>query len=147
MTTLVEAPPPPVDVAGPGGGSDWVVLTTADNDIEAHLLEGCLNAEGIEVRAVKDHSGPSWLLNGSDPWAPVSLWVRRHQYDDSQVVLAEVAYAAPEAVPHTRPNRVSPMRFWAIALGLGLALSGIGFARSLDHVQRCGFSTTCEGSP
>ena len=150
MTTLVEAPPPPVDTSESGGGSDWVPLIDAKNDIDAHLLEGRLNEAGIEVRAVKDHSGPSWLMNGSDPWGPVAILVRRFQYDDSRMVLAEVSFAAPDAsrpVPGTEPRRTSPVLFWTVALVLGLSLTGIGFARSLEYVQRCGFTQPCDETP
>jgi hypothetical protein len=146
MATLVEAPPPPVDASESGGGSDWVPLIDAKNDIDAHLLEGRLNEAGIEVRAVKDHSGPSWLMNGSDPWGPVAILVRRFQYDDSRLVLAEVSFTAPDAT-RTEPRRTSPLLFWTVALALGLSLTGIGFARSLDHIERCGFTQPCDPAP
>ena len=145
MATLVESPPPPVATTEHGGGSDWVLLLSAKNDIDAHLLEGRLNEAGIEVRAIKDRSGPSWLLGGSDPWAPVALWVQRFQYDDSRIVLAELSFNAPEE-PRTRSERPgwAPVTWWAVAIALGLLFTGIGLARSADYIDRCGFSVSCE---
>jgi hypothetical protein len=148
MTTLIDSPPPPVDVAEQGGGSDWVPLITAKNDIDAHLLEGLLNEAGIEVRTVKDRSGPAWLMNGSDPWAPVGVFVQRFQYDDSRVVLAEVSYSAPSAPPVAQPQKGwSPVTWWTVAIALALVFTGIGFARSAEYIDRCGFTTTCDDAP
>ena len=145
MATLVGSPPPPVLTSERGGGSDWVLLLSANNDIDAHLLEGRLNEAGIEVRAIKDRSGPSWLLGGSDPWAPVAIWVRRFQYEDSRIVLAELSYNAPDNIPEptSRPGW-APVTWWAVAIALGLLFTGIGLARSADYIDRCGFTMDCE---
>ena len=145
MTTLVGSPPPPVATFEHGGGSDWVLLLSAENDIDAHLLQGRLTEAGIEVRAVKDRSGPSWLLGGSDPWSPVAIWVQRFQYDDSRIVLAELSFNAPDEPPRRsdRPGW-APVTWWAVAIALGLLFTGIGLARSAEHIDRCGFTVTCE---
>jgi hypothetical protein len=148
MSMRVDAPPPTIDTAERGGGSEWIPLVTARNDIDAHLLGGCLNEAGIETRAIKDRSGPSWLLGGSDPWAPVSLWVRRFQYEDSRIVLAELSYAAPAAVREPAEQKGwPPIRWWAVAISLGLLLTGVGLARSAEYIDRCGFSPTCDARP
>ena len=144
MATLVEAPPPPVEAGENGGGSDWVLLIKANNDIDSHLLEGRLNEAGIEVRAIKDRSGPSWLLGGSDPWAPVGIWVQRFQYDESRIVLAELSFNAPDATESPEEPGWAPIKWWAVAIALGLVFTGIGFARSADRIDRCGFNMTCE---
>jgi hypothetical protein len=145
MATLVGSPPPPVVTAEHGGGSDWVLLLSAKNDIDAHLLEGRLNEAGIEVRAIKDRSGPSWLLGGSDPWSPVAIWVQRFQYEDSRIALAELAFDAPdEPSPRTERPGWAPVTWWAVAIALGLLFTGIGLARSADHIDRCGLTMTCE---
>ncbi|MEA2451795.1 MAG: putative prokaryotic signal transducing protein [Actinomycetota bacterium] len=148
MATLVETPPPPIITSDGGGGSDWIPLIKANNDIDAHLLEGRLNEAGIEVRAVHDHSGPSWLMNGFDPWAPVAILVRRYQYDDSRIVLAEVSLAAPAAVKlRAEHEGWTPAVWWTVAIALGLGLSGIGLARSVAYIDRCRVSTTCDATP
>ena len=135
--------PPAVTDESAGGGSDWVRLMTARGDIDAHLLEGRLQAAGIEVRAIKDHTGPVWLYGGSDPWGPVVIWVRRNQYEDSRIVLAELAFDAPAAVKDSGPMGWSPTAWWVAAIGLGLILTGIGFARSAEYIDRCGFTMSC----
>lgn len=85
--------PPGAPAGGDGGGgSGWTRLAVASNDIEAHLLEGCLLEAGIETRTVKDRTAPgAWLMGGSNPWAPVEVHVRRFQLDDARLVLLEVA--------------------------------------------------------
>lgn len=144
----VEAPAPPLATAGNGGGSEWIPLVTAKNDIDAHLLEGRLLEAGIEVRAVKDRTGPTWLLGGSDPWAPVAIWVQRFQYEDSRIVLAEVSFAAPDAIRDPDVEKGwTPAVWWAVAIALALAFTGIGLARSAEYIDRCGFSATCEAGP
>ena len=141
--TRTDIPTPPVVTGGSGGGSDWVQLVTARGDIDAHLLEGRLNEAGIETRSIKDHSGPTWLLGGSDPWGPVALWVKRSQYEDSRIVLAELAYDAPPAIKEAGPLGWSPTAWWVAAIGLGLLLTGIGWARSAEYIDRCGFTMSC----
>ena len=144
MPTRTDLPVPPVHAGeGDGGGSEWVQLVTARGDIDAHLLQGRLSEVGIETRAIKDHSGPVWLLGGSDPWGPVVLWVKRSQYDDSRIVLAELAFDAPPAVKEAGPLGWSPATWWIAAISLGLLLTGIGFARSAEHIDRCGFTMSC----
>ena len=149
MTTRTDLPMPPMppvtvaDEGGGGGGSHWVQLITARGDIDAHLLAGRLNEAGIETRTIKDHSGPTWLYGGSDPWGPVALWVRRSQYEESRIVLAEMAYDAPAAVKDAGPLGWSPTTWWIAAISLGLLLTGIGFARSAEYVERCGFQLSC----
>jgi len=142
MRTDVPAPPAEPTKHG-DGGSDWVQLMTARGDIDAHLLEGRLREAGIEVRAIKDHSGPVWLYGGSDPWGPVAIWVRRAQYEDSRIVLAELAFDAPPAVKDAGPLGWSPKVWWAAAIGLGLLLTAIGWARSAEYIDRCGLSISC----
>ncbi len=142
MRTDLPMPPAVVDESA-GGGSNWVRLMTARGDIDAHLLEGRLNEAGIEVKVIKDHSGPVWLFGGSDPWGPVAIWVRRFQYEDSRILLAELAYDSPSAVKDTGPLGWSPTAWWAAAIGLGLLLTAIGFARSAEYIDRCGFTMSC----
>jgi hypothetical protein len=134
MPTRLDLPPPPVALDDPGGGgSEWVPLITADNDIDAHLLEGRLNQAGVEVRSIKDRSGPVWMHGGSNPWAPVAIWVRRFQLDDSRIVLAELSYRWPSAPRTDRSETVRTgwpaLAWWAVAIALGILFTGIGLAR------------------
>ena len=154
-TTLARPPlqgigsPPPVRHAGDedgGGGSGWVRLLTAPNDIEAHLLAGRLVEAAVEVRVVKDRSAPgAWLLGGSNPWAPVTIMVQRLQLIDARMVLAEISFEAPAAeVAHMgRRGWQTPVVWWALALGLGTLLTGVALSRTAVSPQRCDLPLLC----
>ena len=142
---MLDLPPPPPSVENrAGGGSEWTPLVDAPNDIEAHLLVGRLAEEGIETRAIKDRKGPAWMHGGSNPWAPVAICVRRFQLDDSRVVLAELAFNGPDATKPQPASRRAVAVWWTAAIALGLLLTGIGFARSADHLERCGLTADCQ---
>ena len=145
---MLDLPPPPLSVDdGPGGDSGWTPLVDAPNDIEAHLLIGRLAEEGIETRAIKDRKGPAWMHGGSNPWAPVAIWVRTFQLHDSQVVLAELAFNGPDATRPEPTSRRSLIVWWTAAIALGLLLTGIGLARSADYLERCGMTADCDRGP
>ena len=95
MTVGVDRPPPPVSQERGGGDQSWVELLKASDDIEAHLLGGRLLEAGIEARNVKDRSGPAWMYGGSNPWAPVTILVRRAELEAARLVLAEISWSAP----------------------------------------------------
>jgi hypothetical protein len=122
----------PADPGDGGGGSRWVQLFRARNDIDAHLLMGRLSAAGIEASTLKDRSSPGeWMYGGSNPWAPVMVMVRRLQLEDARLVLAEIAYANPPATRDVeRPGRWTPVLWWTLALTLGIALTGVALART-----------------
>lgn len=144
-TELVQAPP---SADFTGGGSEWVDLVRARNDIDAHLVAGVLVEAGIETRKVKDRSGPgAWLYGGSDPWAPVDVLVRRYQRDDAALVLAEVAWDGPAAVS-TRGGdagggRPVSLRWWAAAFAAGVVLTGVALARTPASMWRCELPLIC----
>ncbi|HEX2196139.1 MAG TPA: hypothetical protein VHJ76_04360, partial [Actinomycetota bacterium] len=100
----------------------------------------------IETRTIKYHSGPTWIHGGSDPWGPVALWVKRSQYEDSRIVLAEVSFEAPDHVrdaPVARGWRV-PFVWWATALGLGALVTGAALADVANAVfARCRVPIFC----
>ncbi|MGH2736402.1 MAG: DUF2007 domain-containing protein, partial [Actinomycetota bacterium] len=93
MAIRLDAPPP-TDLRGDphgGGGREWVALFRASNDIDAALLVGRLDEAGVESRSLKDRADPgAWLYGGSNPWAPVMIYVHRYQLSDARFVLAQV---------------------------------------------------------
>jgi hypothetical protein len=119
----------PHDDGHGGGGSDWVELTRARDDIDAHLLAGRLLEAGIETRAVKDRFAPgAWLYGGSNPWAPVTIMVHRVQLDDARLVLAEISYEAPSADTgrtSERRERQNPVAWWVAAVVLAALVTAI----------------------
>ena len=150
MPLKVDTPPPPVDTPSGGGGGDrgWVELVRAENDIDAHLLAGRLNDAAIETRTVKDRAVPgAWLYGGSNPWAPVTIYVRRWQLLDARVVLAEVAYNSPDAEgsasAHDRPGWRIPLMWWATALALGVFFTVVALLQAASSMSFCQLPIFC----
>ncbi|HYP23804.1 MAG TPA: DUF2007 domain-containing protein, partial [Actinomycetota bacterium] len=130
-----------------GGGSGWVRLLRAPNDIEAHLLAGRLNEAGVEARIVRETGAPSaWLYGASKPWAPVTVMVRQRQLDDARLVLAEVSLEAPDHVREVAvaPGWRVPVVWWATALTLGVLVTGAALAQVADATfARCHVPILC----
>ena len=148
----IDLPPPDVGERAGGGEPHWVEPTKARHDIDAHLRAGRLWEAGVEVRAVKDRSAPgAWLYGGSNPWAPVTLLVRKFQVDDARVVLAEISFHGASARPHetrrARPDWRTPVVWWAVALSIGAFLTGIALGKSLDTAARCETAAACNQEP
>jgi hypothetical protein len=139
--------PPDIDVEQGGGGSDWVQLIRASNDIDAHLLAGRLLESGIESRAIKDHAVPAWLIGGTDPWTPVAILVRRFQLDESRLVLAELSFAGPDAVPvpvtPAGSRWTAAVVWWVAAIVLGILFTGIGLLKTADYLNSCRAPAVC----
>ena len=145
---IASGPPPVERLSGHGGGgSRWVTLATAANDIEAHLLAGRLSEAGVEVEVMKDRSAPgAWLYGGSNPWAPALVLVRKLQLDDARIVLAEISFEAPAAsrtLTGLSRDWRTPMVWWSLALGLGVLLTGIGLSRTEAALRRCDLPLVC----
>lgn len=140
------APPPPTRDDFGGGGSEWVTLMRAANDIDAHLVTGRLTEAGIETRMMTDRdASAAWLFGGSNPWAPVNILVRRLQYEDARIVLAEISLALPEAEPpETRADAPpgpalrrlrGPVLWWLIALALAVFFTGISLLNATRDIS------------
>jgi len=142
--------PPPASVWKGGGGSGWVELIRAHGDIDAHLLVGRLGEAGVETRTVTDRSAPwTWMLAGSNPWAPVSILVRRLQLEDARLVLAEISFELPAARPHAPRDSddrwKAPLLWWSVAIALGAVFTAIGLIQTVNSMDRCA-GTTCAQS-
>jgi hypothetical protein len=154
VPTNVDQPPPwLLEDLGGSGDSGWTVLIKARHDIDAHLLAGRLTEAGIESRTLKDISAPgSWMYGGSNPWAPVAVFVRKLDLDDAKVVLAEISYEGPTAdelaAQAVERHRSYPVVWWVTAVVLGAALSFL----VLSQVTRlsdmgCQLPALCEKAP
>jgi hypothetical protein len=108
-------------------------LTRARNDIDAHLLVGRLNEGGVETRSVKDRQAMgAWIYAGSNPWAPVTIFVRRFQLDDARLILMEISLQTDgEGFGGQRrgPAPMSPVLWWATALALGVLFTALAVAQ------------------
>jgi hypothetical protein len=131
-------PPPPAQLrTGGGGGGDWIELTRARDDIDAHLLCGRLDEAGVAARTVKDRHAPgAWLYGGSNPWAPVLVLVRRLQLDDARLVLARISLEAPAATLRDRTalDHTGRLR-WVAALALGFVLTATTLAQVASRLS------------
>ena len=144
--------PPPATVWKGGGGSGWVELMRARGDIDAHLLVGRLGEAGIETRTVKDRSAPwAWMHAGSNPWAPVSILVRRLQLDDARLVLAEISFdlpaAAPSPVEDVDGRWKGPLLWWSVALALGAIFTAIGLIQTVTSMEQCARASCAREAP
>ena len=153
MRSRLDLPPPIADgFVDYGGGSEWVHLIKARHDIDAHLLEGRLQEVGIESRKVKDRAAPgAWLYGGSNPWAPVSILVRRLQLEDARLVLAEISFdgppAAKEEVDRAAARRVPfPVLWWVTALALGVVFILLTLGQIARANMACQLPSLCEQS-
>ena len=154
MNTTVDRPPPDLlDHLGESGGSGWIVLIKARHDIDAHLLAGRLSEAGIESRMMPDVGAPgSWMYGGSNPWAPVTVLVKKLDLDDARLVLAEISYEGPTAdqlaAQAVERHRSFPVVWWVTAVLLGAALSFL----VLSQVTRwsdmsCQLPALCDETP
>lgn len=113
-------------------GPEWVELTKANGEIDAHLIAGGLESEGIETHLEK-HPGV-WRYGASDPFALVSIYVRPVHLGKAQKLLGEVDPESYEFEETGTPPQVEladpfirsrPLRWWLaafVAAGLILAL-------------------------
>ncbi|MEA2509377.1 MAG: putative prokaryotic signal transducing protein [Actinomycetota bacterium] len=140
MPSRLDLPPldlPPTPVKDRGGDSEWTPLTRARNDIDAHLLVGRLQEGGVETRTVKDRRAPgAWIYAGSNPWAPVTVFVRRFQLDDARLILMEISLdevdrSATRATETSHGGFLtsSPVLWWATAVVLGVLFTALALAQ------------------
>lgn len=148
MPTRLQAPPPPVETrSGGGGGSEWIELIKAADNIEAHLLAGRLTEAGVEVQTMPDRAAPgAWLYGGSNPWAPVTVLVRRRQLEKARLVLAEISWAGPPA-ERDRPSPTSryvPFLWWATAIALGILFFAAALLQATRAASPCAVPVICD---
>ena len=102
---------------------------------------------------MKDISAPgAWLYGGSNPWAPVSVLVKRIDLDDARVVLAEISYEGPTAdelaARAAERHDAFPVVWWITALLLGAAVSVLVLSQVTRWSDiRCQLPALCEQTP
>lgn len=111
---------------------EWVELTKANGEIDAHLIAGGLESEGIETHLEKDAG--VWRYGATDPFALVTVYVRASRLADARKLLSETGPEAYEfESEQSTEGTESPdllirnrsLRWWVaalIAIGLALAL-------------------------
>jgi len=128
MRTGTDLPAPPLEerLGDAGGGSGWVELVTAKDDIDAHLVSGLLTNAGIESIHLHDVRAQTWLYGGADPNSPVRVMVRRLQLEDARLVLAEQAFEAPDyRAPEGEGRPRAASRHGPLWIGTAVAVGAI----------------------
>lgn len=128
-------------------------MIRAGDDIEAHLLSGRLTEAGVETSWLKDRSAPgAWLHGGSNPWAPVIIFVKKLQLDDARLVLAEISWAQPTIDPvadhssgdaDASSSKRYAVAWWVTAIALGLLFTSIALARTSAVLRSCDLPLVC----
>lgn len=111
---------------------EWVELTKTNGEIDARLVAGNLESEGIETHLEK--APGVWRYGASDPFALVTVYVHEDDVERAERLLRE---SSPEAYEFDKSEshddvelvdpfiRSRPLRWWIaafIAGGLILAL-------------------------
>ncbi|MQA99057.1 MAG: hypothetical protein GEU78_01980 [Actinobacteria bacterium] len=149
MRTSTDLPSPPIETRkdGSGGGSGWVELVTAKDDIDAHLVSGLLTSAGIDSMHVHDVRSPVWLYGGADPYSPVRVMVQRLYVDDARIVLAEQALEAPAYRPRSpdpMPSPASRSALWlTTAITVGAILGGLILLQLTRPMIPCQLPVLC----
>ena len=107
--------------------SEWVELTKVNGEIDAQLVAGGLDNEGIETHLEKDPG--VWRYGASDPFALVTLYVHRDRLEDARHLLEETRselyefdqdFGPPDPVELPDPFiRSRPLRWWLAAIVAG----------------------------
>lgn len=114
--------PPPVAPGDGGGRGGWAWLLTARNLIEAHLVRGLLETEGI-VPVAFDSSDPSagaWLYISGNVNAPVRVFVPASLLDAARLAMLEIGFGPGETDEPERSaaaaERGLPIWTWMVAV-------------------------------
>ena len=148
MKTGTDLPtaPPLIERDGSGGGSEWVELVRAKDDIDAHLVSGLLTEAGIESRHVRDNRAPVWLGTGALEGS-LRVMVRKIDFEDARLLLAETALEAPSYERDERPRREPPggrTFWWVIAIAVGILIAILITLQALDPTIACQLPALCE---
>lgn len=110
---------PPRD--GSGGGGGWAWLLTAGGRIEAELVRGLLESDGIVPvwLDTRDPSPSAWLFPFGDPNALVRIYVPASLLEQARLSLLETGYTVPETPPSPQRSRTVWWIWIVVAVILG----------------------------
>jgi hypothetical protein len=112
--TSVARPAPPRAPTPGGGGGGWAWLVTARDGVEAELIRGMLEAEGVPcVLDRRDPSPLAWMHLSGNPFRPVPVYVPRGLLEGARLRLLEAGLLDEDpAAARTSPGP-GPGRRWA----------------------------------
>ncbi len=101
----------------------------------AHLIEGLLAEDGIEVFLDRHNAAPGAFLKPfGDPLAPVKVFVKQPDFSRASLILHEVDHHPPDPMA-SGPRRVRMLWIATISAALGasvlMMLEILGFAPCL----------------
>ncbi len=123
-------------------GPRWVELTKTNGEIDAQLVAGGLEAEGIRTHLEK--APGVWRYGASDPFALVTIYVPDDQLVNARALISDPSadhfeFDQPEPPPEAPelPDpflRSRPLRWWIAALGGGARIRSPSI-QPLGHLQ------------
>jgi hypothetical protein len=117
ISTLDPAPPQPREG---GGGGRWAWLVTASGIVEAELIRGLLETDGIPCVLDRRDSSPfAWMYLAGNVNASIQVYVPASLLDPARFRLIEAGFDA-EPAPPAEPAQGS--RSWVKPI---LAVSGL----------------------
>jgi hypothetical protein len=121
IATLDPAPPSPREG---GGGGRWAWLITASGIVEAELVRGLLETDGIPV--VLDRRDPSpfaWMYLAGNVNAPIQIHVPATLLDPARLRLIEAGFESGSPPPPVAPSSPGRRRIRAILTVAGLVVA------------------------
>ena len=113
-------------------------------------MAGRLAEAGVETKTLPDRAAPgAWLYGGSNPWAPVTVLVRRRQLEEARLVLVEIAWSEPPVEPGRpcAPPRPVPRLWWATAIALGVLFTAAALLQATRATAACAVPVFCDERP
>lgn len=108
IATLDPAPPTPHEG---GGGGRWAWLVTASGIVEAELIRGLLDTDGIPcVLDRRDPSPFAWMYLAGNVNAHVQIYVPASLLDPARLRLIEAGFGIDAPEPGEQPPPASPGR-------------------------------------
>jgi hypothetical protein len=137
--TGIVHPAPPRAATG-GGGGGWAWLLTASDAVEAEIVRGLLEANGVPVALDwRDPSPYAWMHLSGNLHRPVPVYVPASMVDDARLQLLEMGLGIDEPsepIPATTPV----MRERHRILGLAVFALTVIAAAWLLFVEMFGFA-------
>ncbi len=132
-STVLDRTPP--DAGAGGGGGGWAWLLTARGHIEAQLVRGVLESNGIVPVALDstDPSPGSWMFLAGNINALVRVYVPRSLLDAARLALLETGVTAPEpeAPPEPSPGGWRANAWWIAVTVLAVAVYVVAAFRTV----------------
>lgn len=127
-TGVLDPAPPRPEWGGGGGG--WAWLLTASDAVEAEIVRGLLEANGVPVALDwRDPSPFAWMHLSGNLHRPVPVYVPASMIDDARLQLMEMGLSVESAPEPSRAEPAIPLLreryrlLWQVVLALTVLAS------------------------